>query len=53
MGAKTWTFALGLKPHSLTITHPRKRKHWKRPIVGGRANKCSKALVREGHPPQT
>ena len=26
---------------------------WKGPIVGGRTEKCSKALVREGHPPQT
>ena len=23
------------------------------PIVGGRIEKCSKALVREGHPPRT
>ena len=26
---------------------------WENPIVGGRIKKCSKALVRESHPPRT
>ena len=30
-GAKIWAFELGLKPHLLTRTRPRRRKCWERP----------------------